>query len=115
MFTIKRIYEEPSTSDGYRVLVDRLWPRGVAKEVAQLDEWLKDVAPSTELREWFGHKSEHFKEFTEKYKHELATNPAVGHLLEVSKKHKNVTLLFAARDLQINHARVLADYLTKKI
>lgn len=115
MFVIKRIYEEPSDTDGYRVLVDRLWPRGVAKETAQLDEWLKDIAPSTELREWFGHKPERFNEFKEKYKEELANNTAVKHLLELHEKNKTVTLLFAARDVHVNHTQVLADYLAKKI
>ena len=108
---IKRIYDEPAAGDGCRVLVDRLWPRGVSKEKAALDLWLKDVAPSPDLRTWFGHKPERFEEFVAKYREELDKNPAVGELREIMK-NKDVTLLYAARDPKVNHAAVLKDYLS---
>src|ERR1700742_2164073 len=109
---IQRVYDEPAADDGYRVLVDRLWPRGVSKQQAQLDEWLKDVAPSPELRTWFGHKPERFAEFKARYEAELRTNPAVGELRELIKNEDTVTLLYGARDPRINHAAVLRDYLS---
>lgn len=111
---IKRIYDKPEPADGWRVLVDRLWPRGVSKEEAALDEWLKDTAPSTELREWFDHDPEKFAEFRTKYKHELAHNPAVIAVLRRAKK-QSVTLLYAAKDLKINHAVVLQKYLEDQL
>jgi uncharacterized protein YeaO (DUF488 family) len=113
-FQIKRIYDKPTSSDGYRVLVDRLWPRGVSKEKAALDEWCKDIAPSPELRTWFGHKEENFAEFSALYQAELAKNPAVKHLRELAKDHQTVTLLYAAHDPLINHAQILSAYLTVK-
>lgn len=108
---IKRIYDKPIAKDGYRVLVDRLWPRGVSKEKARLDEWLKDVAPSPELRDWFGHKPARFKEFTARYQAELDANPAVKQLKAIIKDNSKVTLLYAAHDPHVNHAAVLLDYL----
>jgi uncharacterized protein YeaO (DUF488 family) len=107
---IKRIYEAAEKSDGYRVLVDRIWPRGVSKDAAALDEWNKDVAPSTELRKWFDHKVEKFDEFAQRYQAELADNPAVDGLLQTAKKHK-LTLLYAAHDPALNQAVVLAKFL----
>lgn len=107
MIRIKRIYDKPAKDDGIRVLVDRLWPRGVSKEDAQLDEWLKDVAPSTELREWFDHKPERFEEFAKRYEHELHANPAMGELKKLAAKASTLTLLYGAKDPQINHAVVL--------
>jgi uncharacterized protein YeaO (DUF488 family) len=89
---IKRIYDAAEKSDGHRVLVDRIWPRGISKDVAALDEWNKDVAPSTELRKWFDHKAEKFDEFAQRYAAELADNPAVQTLLQTAKK-KKITLL----------------------
>lgn len=109
---LKRIYDAPSADDGYRVLVDRLWPRGVSKEKATLDLWLKDVAPSPELRTWFGHKPERFEEFTARYRSELDSNPAVAELRQIIGSHKSVTLLYTAHDPKINHAAVLEDYLS---
>lgn len=111
MISIKRIYDEPSEKDGYRVLVDRLWPRGVSKQKAALDAWLKDIAPSSELRTWFGHKSERLSEFTVRYEAELESNLAVAELKDIIKEHKSVTLLYAAHDPSINHAQVLLAYL----
>lgn len=111
MFQIKRIYEPAEKSDGCRVLVDRLWPRGVSKEKAALDEWLKDAAPSPELREWFGHKPERFEEFSARYEDELTRNPAVATLKDLESRQRTVTLLYAAHDPEVNHAKVLLGFL----
>jgi uncharacterized protein YeaO (DUF488 family) len=108
---IKRIYDEPAADDGYRILVDRLWPRGVSKEQAHLDEWLKDIAPSPELRTWFGHDPARFDEFKVRYEEELDVNPAVKVLAETVKTSPKVTLLYAAHDPLVNHAHVLLGYL----
>lgn len=113
-FQIKRIYDPPAPDDGARVLVDRLWPRGVSKERAALDDWLKDIAPSTDLRRWFHHEQAHFQVFAQKYREELARIPAaqaaVQKLLALAKSGR-VTLLYAAKDPAINHAIVLQGYL----
>jgi len=108
---IKRIYEPPASTDGFRVLVDRLWPRGVSKQDAALDLWLKEVAPTTELRNWFDHIPERFDEFTTRYQAELDSNPAVGQLREVIASEKTVTLLFGAKNETMNQAVVLQQYL----
>ena len=110
-FRVKRIYEQPEIGDGFRVLVDRLWPRGVPKESAAVDLWLKDVAPSTELRKEFNHRPERFADFSARYRLELDSNPAVETLLEVAAGRARVTLLYAARNAEENNARVLLDYL----
>lgn len=110
--SIKRIYDEPSPQDGYRILVDRLWPRGVSKERAALDLWMKAIAPSPELRRWFGHDPERFDEFAEQYRRELDANTeAVDELESVCSEQGDVTLLYAAKDPIINHAEVLREYL----
>lgn len=111
MIATKRIYDEPTTEDGFRVLVDRLWPRGVSKERAAFDLWLKDVAPSPGLREWFGHKPERFQEFSTRYQQELAANSAFAQLRQLAKDHPNLTLLYAAHDPKINHAKILLKLL----
>lgn len=108
---IKRIYDEPGETDGYRVLVDRLWPRGVSKEKAALDEWIKEVGPSDELRKWFGHQPERYSEFKTKYQKELDSSPAFKELKDVVSKHKNVTLLYSAHDSEHNQATVLLNYI----
>jgi len=113
MIKIKRIYDAPSPQDGYRVLVDRLWPRGISKDKAALDEWLKDIAPSTDLRKWFDHKLDRFEEFSVRYTDELLHNPAVSALKKLITNKTNVTLLYAARDPQINHAKVLQEFLER--
>lgn len=110
-FAIKRIYDETADDDGCRVLVDRLWPRGVSKERAQLDLWLKEVAPSPPLRTEFAHMQERFADFRAAYEAELESNPAVGTLRELAAEHGKVTLLFGARDPETNHARVLLEFL----
>lgn len=110
-FRIKRIYEPAETSDGYRVLVDRLWPRGVSKERADLDEWAKDIAPSTELRQWFGHDPAKFSEFIKRYDDELQRNPETASYISDWKKQQTVTLLYGARDEAHNEAVVLKSYI----
>ncbi|MDE2590854.1 MAG: DUF488 domain-containing protein [Patescibacteria group bacterium] len=112
--TIKRIYEKSSTTDGKRVLIDRLWPRGLTKEKAKIDVWLKDIAPSTELREWFGHDPVKWSEFKKRYLTEIKSNStAMSQLEELLKKGK-VTLVYAAKDKEYNDAVVLQEYLGKK-
>lgn len=110
-FAIKRIYDDAATSDGYRALVDRLWPRGVSKERAELDEWAKDLAPSTDLRGWFGHEAARFEEFAQRYRVELDANPGVERFVRLGREHDAVTLLYGAHDPAVNHAVVLRDYL----
>ncbi len=112
-FAIKRIYDAPADDDGCRVLVDRLWPRGVSKERAQLDLWLKEVAPSPPLRTEFAHMKERFEHFRAAYEAELDTNPAVETLRELAAGHRKVTLLFGAKDPETNHARVLLEFLER--
>lgn len=109
---IKRIYEMYDEDDGYRILTDRLWPRGVKKETAHLDEWNKQIAPSTELRKWFDHKPERLKEFAKRYREELLQNAVdeLHRIRQVAVK-KKVTLLYAARDPECNHAMILRDIL----
>jgi len=112
VFRIKRVHDTPVPADGYRVLVDRLWPRGVSKERAALDHWAKDVAPSTELRTWFHAHLDRFPEFAARYRAELDAAPdAVAALRELGRTRPVVTLLYSVRDTEQNHARVLADYL----
>ena len=111
---IKRIYEKSSPDDGYRVLVDRLWPRGISKEVAHLDEWDKEIAPSAELRKWFYHKAERFDEFSLKYQLELKEKESLTDALKQIAKQKTITLLYAAKDSEINQAIVLRDVLLGK-
>ena len=108
---VKRIYEPVTIQDGYRILVDRLWPRGIKKEAAGIDSWLKEVAPSTELRKWFHAGKGTFADFKKKYLAELKENPALKDLKSLLKEHKQVTLLYAAKDEEQNHAHVLADLL----
>ncbi|AKM09395.1 DUF488 domain-containing protein [Croceicoccus naphthovorans] len=110
-FRIKRIYDAPASTDGKRVLVDRIWPRGVSKESAKLDLWLKEIAPSTGLRKWFDHDPARFEEFSDRYCEELKANSeAVSELCDLADQG-DVTLLYAARDSRVNHAVVLAELL----
>jgi uncharacterized protein YeaO (DUF488 family) len=110
---IKRIYDRPAKTDGVRILVDRLWPRGVSKEAAHLDSWMKDIAPSPELRTWFDHKPEKFEAFSERYIAELIHRPAIKEMKLFISKHKTVTLLYGAKSPTINHAVVLQKFLSK--
>jgi uncharacterized protein YeaO (DUF488 family) len=112
-FTLKRVYESAAASDGFRVLVDRIWPRGLSKEKAALDEWAKEVAPSTELRTWFGHVDERFEEFRARYRAELDANDAVTALRALGEHHDTVTLLYSAHNEAHNQAVVLLEYLNE--
>jgi uncharacterized protein YeaO (DUF488 family) len=109
---VKRIYELPAASDGTRILVDRLWPRGVAREVARIDAWIKDVAPSDALRRWYSHEPEKWPEFRARYISELEHNPALAELQDMASKSKTITLLFAAKDNLRNNATVLQEFLS---
>lgn len=108
---VKRIYEEPASADGYRVLVDRLWPRGVSKEEAQLDEWCKDVAPSDGLRKWFDHDPNRWVEFQERYRVELEERRDECRDLIERCDEDLLTLLYAAKNTEHNHALILQDFL----
>ncbi|SHH77606.1 Uncharacterized conserved protein YeaO, DUF488 family [Chryseolinea serpens] len=107
---IKRVYEPFSKADGYRILVDRLWPRGIKKEAAHVDLWLKEVAPSTALRKWFNHEPEKWKSFLTKYNAELKGSAALEELQALRKQHKTVTLLYGAKDEQHNQAVALKQF-----
>lgn len=112
---IKRIYDDPSDDDGHRVLVDRLWPRGMSKQRAAIDEWCKTVAPSTDLRKWYAHDPVRFDEFRARYADELADGDqasAFAHLRDLHQ-HGRLTLLTASKALDISEARVLADLLNE--
>lgn len=112
MIHIKRIYETPGDHDGYRILVDRLWPRGLSKENAHVDRWMKEIAPSTELRKWFHHEPEKWKEFEQRYRIELSDKKEVlTEVLNLEKEHKKVTLLYSAKDTLRNQAVVLQEIL----
>ena len=106
---VKRVYEPASPDDGYRVLVDRVWPRGVTKEAAAVDEWARELAPSKELRKWFAHKPERFEEFRRRYREELSAHEAEINALGDRGRKTTVTLLFGARDTEHNNAVVLAE------
>ncbi|WP_029605038.1 DUF488 domain-containing protein [Kozakia baliensis] len=108
---VKRIYDPPSPQDGARLLVDRLWPRGISKEKADLTAWLKNVAPSTALRQWFGHDPAKWEEFSEHYRKELNAQPQAVEEIRAYLRKGTTTLLFGARDTTHNEAVVLADYL----
>ncbi len=114
--TCRRIYDSASPSDGTRVLVDRVWPRGLRKEDAHLDEWLREIAPSTELRRWYGHEPRRFADFRRRYLAELREpqrQQALRHLRELAGRH-DLTLLTATRDLEHSQAAVLARWLGEK-
>jgi uncharacterized protein YeaO (DUF488 family) len=108
---IKRVYEKPDKEDGIRILVDRLWPRGLTKEKAGIDLWLKDIAPSTGLRKWFGHDPGKWPEFVKRYRHELKNNETQLSLLLEQMKKGNVTLVYGAKDEEHNEALVLKELL----
>ena len=112
-FEIRRIYDFAATDKGYRVLVDRLWPRGVTKAAAALDEWAKDVAPTRELRRWYGHDPSRFEEFARRYREELRHAPAEEAItrLRALAQEQQVTLVTATRDLERSGARVMLDFL----
>lgn len=114
MFKLKRSYDRPAQADGRRILVERLWPRGMKKEVLAADSWVKDVAPSTELRKWFDHRVERWEEFRRRYRRELDANPVAWTPLLEAGERGTVTLLYSAHDTVHNGAAVLRDYLTER-
>jgi len=111
---LKRVYENPARADGFRILVDRLWPRGLSKDKAKVDLWLKDIAPSDDLRKWFGHDPGKWLEFKKRYHRELATKADLMAVIEGRMREGEVTLLFGAADAEHNNAAALRDYLTKR-
>lgn len=114
---LKRIYEEAEPEDGYRILVDRLWPRGISKQKAAIDEWMKEIAPSPELRKWFGHEPERFAGFTSSYIRELEEDPERGRLaakIDELVLEQGVTLVYGAKDPVHNHANVLLEWLVSR-
>ena len=113
-FGIKRIYEDPEPEDGTRILADRLWPRGISKERAALAGWHTELAPSPELRKWWGHDPDRMDEFGAAYEAELDQRPVVDGFLAGLAPDERVTLLYATKDPQVNHARILCDYLTRR-
>lgn len=112
VFKIKRVYDTPSDEDGVRVLVDRLWPRGLTKEAAAVDFWCKEIAPTSELRTWFDHRQDRFTEFKTRYVAELRGSSAVEELLAQIGRRRT-TLVYGAKNPTVNHAVVLADFLAK--
>jgi uncharacterized protein YeaO (DUF488 family) len=108
---IKRIYDPAEVGDGYRVLVDHVWPRGVSRDRAQLDEWARELAPSDELRQWFDHVPERFDEFRARYRRELGEHDELIEKLRDRAKHGRLTIVYAARDREHNNAAVLAELL----
>ena len=111
---IKRVYDETSDADGRRVLVDRLWPRGVSKDAAALDEWAKDVAPSDQLRTWWDHDPERMEEFARRYRAELDQSKAARDLVDRARDASRMTLLFAAKDPEVSHAIVLRGWMRQR-
>jgi uncharacterized protein YeaO (DUF488 family) len=114
MIKLKRAYEDPSSDDGMRILVDRLWPRGLAKANAALELWLKEVAPSPGLRKWFGHEPTKWERFQKKYWKELEAKDEAVQLLKDMGKKGTITLVYAARDVEHNHALALKQFLESR-
>jgi uncharacterized protein YeaO (DUF488 family) len=111
MIKLKRVYEKPASNDGFRVLVERLWPRGLTKETARLDLWLKDVAPSPELRKWYSHDVSKWNEFQKRYRAELAKQHDALQQIEEKQQEGTVTFVYAARDDEHNSALVLKQFI----
>lgn len=115
MIRIKRVYEELGDDDGHRILIDRLWPRGISKENAHIDLWLKEIAPSTELRKWFNHDPEKWEEFKKLYRDELSEKrEMMNQIKELEQKHETVTLLYSAKDTEHANVKVLLEVLEEK-
>jgi len=108
---VKRVYDQPAKADGYRMLVDRLWPRGLKKSEARIDEWLREIAPSTALRKWFKHDPDKWKEFKKKYSAELDDHREQVEKLAREARKRTITLLFSARDTEHNNAVALKEYI----
>lgn len=115
MIQIKRVYESHAAADGARFLVERLWPRGIAKAALEMDAWLKDAAPSTELRRWFNHDPERWAEFKRRYHSELKAHPGAWAPLITKARRGRVTLLYSAHDVEHNNAVVLRDFLNARL
>ncbi len=114
MIKIKRIYDRAIKEDGYRILIDRLWPRGLSKNKAKVNLWLRDIAPSDKLRKWFSHDVKKWLEFQKRYKKELKSRKElIDKIKDVEKRNKTITLLFSAKDISHNNAVVLRDYLKR--
>lgn len=114
MINIKRVYDPVSQDDGKRILVDRLWPRGIKREDAKIDEWFKDIAPSDSLRKWFAHDQSKWEGFKKRYKEELKGKADLVERLKAESKKKKITLLFSARDIEYNNALVLKEVIEDK-
>lgn len=114
MIKVKRVYENAETSDGYRILVDRVWPRGLSKEKAKADLWLRDIAPSDSLRKWFSHDPEKWNDFRKKYFQELKEKKEITKIVSEKSKSEIVTLLFGAKDKDHNQAIALKEYLESR-
>jgi uncharacterized protein YeaO (DUF488 family) len=114
MIKIKRIYEPPSAGDGFRILVDRLWPRGLSKEKAKVDLWLREVSPSNELRKWYGHDPEKWAEFKRKYLEEIKGKKMELDLLRQKAKRGTLTFLFSSKEEKLNNAAALKDFVESK-
>ena len=114
MIKIKRIYESSSEEDGFRILIDRLWPRGLSKESAQIDTWLKDIAPSDSLRKWFSHDPKKWSEFKKRYREELKEKKdTISMIKSFEKEKKTITFLYSAKDKEYNNAVFLQEYMQK--
>jgi uncharacterized protein YeaO (DUF488 family) len=111
---LKRAYDKPEKSDGYRVLIDRVWPRGVRKEDLKLDEWLRALAPSTELRRWFGHDPAKWEEFRRRYFQELDAHPGEIRKLRAKMREGSLTIVFGSREERFNNATALKEYLERR-
>jgi uncharacterized protein YeaO (DUF488 family) len=111
MLKIKRVYDPASPDDGKRILIDRLWPRGIKKEEAHIDEWLKEISPSNELRKWYSHDPAKWAEFKKRYKKELADKSELLKKIKAEAKKRTVTLLFSTRELELNNAVALKEML----
>lgn len=107
MITIKRVYDEYSNEDGIRILVERLWPRGISKEKAHIDVWMKEIAPSTELRKWFNHEDNKWDEFVKRYRAELTKNTELQKLREITDNNRDITLIYSTKNREHNSAVVL--------
>jgi uncharacterized protein YeaO (DUF488 family) len=112
--SLKRAYEKPAKSDGCRVLIDGLWPRGISKDKAEIDLWLKEVAPSSKLRKWFGHDPGKWDEFEKRYFRELDNNPDAVHRLSEISHHGKLTLVYGSKEERFNNAVALKEYLEMK-
>ena len=113
MIKLKRAYEAAAEEDGFRVLVERLWPRGLTKERARIDLWLKDIAPSPELRKWYGHETEKWEQFRQRYRKELSARKDLVDMLKQKSGERTVTFVFAARDERHNSAAALKEFIEK--